>query len=405
MITPRQLAACILRPLGISALCLLAASAVQLRPSGSAYSGSAQALQKAARAAVAAAQAGPAMAALEAALKQTPDWKEGLWDYGTLLYQARQFPAAQVRFARLSRLDPQHGAPWAMLGLCDFELRDFGSSLDHLQEGRSLGLPNQNLEEVALYTEAQDLLVLDEFAQATHLLKAFALHHRPSPGIVAALGLAALHLPLLPATYKVVLEPRRQTLVERMGEEAFLFQGDDKTKAQTAMTGILRDFPSAAYVHFNAGLLREALNDLPAARTEFLQELKIDADNVPDRLELAALDADQDHMAEGLAQARAAERLDPQSFATHYVVGYLYFRQQQWQAAAQELQQSEALQPADSQVRYTLAQVYLRLHRNRDALREEQAFRRLAPLASSLRLKGVLPASVYLDAGSPKNGN
>lgn len=378
------------------ALVLVAPAAAQTQPQPPTTP-----LQQAARAAVAAGKAGPAIAALSAALQRDPNWKEGLWDIGTLLYEAHNLEPARQAFGHLTQLDPKHGAPWAMLGLCDFEARDFGMSFRHLQEGRSLGLPNANLAAVALYDEAQDLLVLGEYPQATHLLKAFALHQRSSPGIIAAFGLAALHLPLLPEQLDRDLGARRRQLVQRMGQEAFDVQGDHKAAAARLMQTIAGAYPHAPYVQYNYGQLLARENKMPAAEAAFRAELAIQPENVPARLELAALDLQDGHYPAAAGYARQALNLAPDNFATHYIMGLVLFREGQFAAAAKELEQSKQLRPDDSQVRYTLAQVDLRLHRDQAALREEKAFRRLEKLTSSFRLKGVLPASVY---EHPKTG-
>lgn len=369
-------------------LALPSAAAAQSRPS------TAQ-LQQAARAAVAAGQTGPAVQALTAALRQSPDWKEGLWDLGTLLYEAHHVGAARQAFGHLTRLDPKHGAPWAMLGLCDFEARDFGMSFSHLQEGRSLGLPSANLDAVALYDEAQDLIILEEYPQATHLLRGFALHHRSSPGILAAFGLAALHLPLLPEQLDRDLGPRRRGLVRRMGQEAFDLQGADTAAAAKVMRQIVKTDPRAPYVQYNYGQLLAAENQIPSAQAAFRAELAVQPDNVPARLELAAIYLQNANYTAAERYARQALKLAPDNFATHYMLGLALFREGQFSAAARELEHSKQIRPDDSQVRYTLAQVDLRLHRDKAALREEKAFRRLQKLTSSFRLKGVLPASVY----------
>ncbi|MGH9506090.1 MAG: tetratricopeptide repeat protein [Terriglobales bacterium] len=352
-------------------------------------------LQQAARAAVAAGQPGPAVQALTAALARDPDWKEGLWDLGTLLYEAHDLAGARQAFGHLTQLDPKHGAPWAMLGLCDFEARDFGMSFTHLQEGRSLGLPNANLQAVALYDEAQDLLVLEEYPQATHLLRAFALQHRRLAGILAAFGLAALHLPLLPDQLALDLSPQRQKLVQEMGVESFDLEGRHQAAAQQEMRRILTRYADVPYVQYNYGQLLARLDQVPAAEAAFRRELVAQPGNVPARLELAALYVQATDYRQAAVYARQAVALDPRNFATHYMAGLILFRQGDFAAAAGQLGQSKALQPDSSQVRYTLAQVDLRLHRTQAALREEKAFRRLEQLTSSFRLRGVLPASVY----------
>lgn len=353
-------------------------------------------LRHAAVAAVAAGKAATAMRALAAALHADPNWREGLWDFGTLLYEAHNVPGARQAFGRLTELDPKRGAPWAMLGLCDSEARDFGMSFSHLQEGRSLGLTNANLRAVALYDEAQDLIVLGDYPEATHLLNGFAQRHRTSPGIVTAFGLAALHLPLLPEEIKRILPPRRRRLVQIMGTAMFAMEAGKPSAAKRIMARILRSDPRVPYVQYCDGVLLVHIGEQAAAEAAFRRELRVQPNNVPARLQLAAMYEQNAHYRRAMVYARQALKLDPGNFAPHYMVGFVEFREGKFAAAGRQLERAKALAPDDSQVRYTLAQADLRLHRTQAALREEKAFRRLEQLTSSFRTKGILPASVYL---------
>ncbi len=383
-----------LRPVALVAwLCVLCAWAGAINPPGSP---SVAQVKEAAVAAVAAGKAAPAMHALAAALRADPNWKEGLWDFGTLLYEAHDLPNALRVFARLTQLDPQHGAPWAMLGICDFEARNFGMSFTHIQEGRSLGMPNANLQAVALYDEAQDLLMLEEFPQARHLLAGFALHRRRSPGIVAAFGLAALHLPLLPEQLPQALSASRRRLVQALGLAMFYLEARKQAAAAKVMSRVLHTWPNVPYVQYSDGVLLVRMGLLKAARAAFERELRIQPNNVPARLQLAAIYERNARYRDAMTYARQALRLEPSNFAPHYMVGFIEFRQGRLTAATRQLERSKQLNPEDSQIRYALAQVDVRLHRPKAALREERAFRRLERLTRSYRSTGALPASVYL---------
>ncbi len=391
------------RPCLLAVIASLAVFAVAASPAHAATPSTPAQLKHAATQAVAAGKAAPALHALTAALRADPKWKEGLWDLGTLLYEAHDVRGARQAFGRLAQLDPKHGAPWAMLGLCDFEARDFGRSLKHLQEGRSLGLPNPNLQAVALYDEAQDLLMLEQFPQARHLLRGFALNHRTSPGIVQAFGLAALHLPVLPAQSGRVLSARRRRLVDAMGLAVYQMEARKPLAAEKAMAAVVHAFPRVPYVQYNDGILLIRTSHLHAAARAFQRELQVQPRNVPARLQLAALRVQSAQYAQAMSLARQALRLQADNFATHYMVGYIAFRQGHFAEAARQLARAKALAPENSQVRYTLAQTDLRLHREKAALREERDFRRLERLSSSFRNNGVLPASVYLHS-QPHSG-
>ncbi len=49
-----------------------------------------------------------------------PTWEEGWWSLGTLNYGLDRFDEAREAFKHLAVIQPNIGAPWAMLGLSEF---------------------------------------------------------------------------------------------------------------------------------------------------------------------------------------------------------------------------------------------------------------------------------------------
>ena len=62
------------------------------------------------------------------ALQIHPDWEEGWWYVGTLLYDGNHFAEALPAFSKVVELDPKMGPAWSFLGLCAFETRDYPSA-------------------------------------------------------------------------------------------------------------------------------------------------------------------------------------------------------------------------------------------------------------------------------------
>src|SRR5271165_1230018 len=71
------------------------------------------------------------------ALALRPDWAEGWWYLGTLLYDGDQFRDAVLAFQKVAELAPQAPDVFNFLGLCEFEIADYDSALKHLQQGHS----------------------------------------------------------------------------------------------------------------------------------------------------------------------------------------------------------------------------------------------------------------------------
>jgi tetratricopeptide (TPR) repeat protein len=73
------------------------------------------------------------------ALQIHPEWEEGWWYVGTLLYDGNHFTEALPAFSKVVELDPKMGPAWSFLGLCDFETKDYSPALTHLEKGHELG--------------------------------------------------------------------------------------------------------------------------------------------------------------------------------------------------------------------------------------------------------------------------
>src|SRR5215468_6217329 len=56
------------------------------------------------------------------ALAAKPDWAEGWWFLGTLYYDQNKFGEAAPAFRQAAQIQSKAGAPWVMLGLCEFQL-------------------------------------------------------------------------------------------------------------------------------------------------------------------------------------------------------------------------------------------------------------------------------------------
>ena len=126
------------------------------------------------------------------ALRIRPSWDEGWWYLGTLLYSADRYSEALDSFRHLILTQPQKGATWAMVGLCEVEPRDYERALGDLEEARALGLgENQTLSTVARYNDAILLNRFEKFEQAYLVLYQFAVEPNADPSIIEAMAKAA----------------------------------------------------------------------------------------------------------------------------------------------------------------------------------------------------------------------
>ena len=66
------------------------------------------------------------------ALKLKPEWDEGLWYLGTLLYEKENYVGAGAALRRFLDQNPGNGKGWALLGLSEYETHEYAQALDHL---------------------------------------------------------------------------------------------------------------------------------------------------------------------------------------------------------------------------------------------------------------------------------
>ena len=145
-------------------------------------------------------QISDAIALYRRALELKPEWKEGWWYVGSLYYQQDKYPDCSTAFQQLTALEPNGGPAWSMLGLCEFETREYPLALAHLLHGVELGLAAApQIDEVARYHLALLLNRDEAYEKSLDVLIDLAVRGKESQNLIEAAGIAALRKPLLPA--------------------------------------------------------------------------------------------------------------------------------------------------------------------------------------------------------------
>jgi predicted Zn-dependent protease len=335
---------------------------------------------------------------LNAGLKQNPEWREGWWRLGNVLYQANKYAQARPAFERLTNLDSKVGAPWILLGLCEFEAADYGLALQHLERGQALGFPAAlDLMAVARYHEALALIITRKFEQAQLLLN-FLAREPPAPQeVIVAEGLATLQIPALPEVIRKTVDSGHFGLIMKVGKAQQLIAVRKTSEAVAQYKKLIAQYPNFPNLHLIYGSLLVQVNEFEEARAEFRLELKVNPKSMLARVRFVLLELDRkknvsDEMA---SLAKEAVAVEPGSYIPHYVRGLVLVRQGNLEEAATELEISRDLDPYSSRVRFELAKVDLRLDRKEAAAKEQRAFEELKPIDNSFREFGKLPASLY----------
>ena len=95
---------------------------------------------------------------------------------------------------------PENGTAWALKGLCEFRLKNFDAALEDLLQARKLPITGgRDVLDVARYHAGILLTRAAQFDQALMILNDFGTQGNESPGVIEAMGLAVLRMPMLPA--------------------------------------------------------------------------------------------------------------------------------------------------------------------------------------------------------------
>ncbi len=314
------------------------------------------------------------------ALQIRNSWAEGWWYLGTLFYSADRYQEARDAFERVVSLKPKGGPGLAMLGLCEFQLRQFDVALEHLQGGRRLGLPDKDhLTLVALYHLALLLTRSGQPEAALQLLFAVARQQGESQQILEALGIAGLALHYLPAE----LPPHQRDVVLQAGRAEFYMGVRRMPEARKECEKLVAYYPNTPNAHYLYGVFLLMENPV-AALKEFRRELDVSPAHVNARLQIAFNCLRRTDYKAGLPYAEQAVELAPRSFAAREAVGRLLLELGETQRAILELETGVKLAPDSPDAAYALARAYARAGRKEDAARMRAEFNRLDEMRRAL---------------------
>ena len=307
------------------------------------------------------------------ALRIRPQWPEGWWYVATIFYDGDRFLEARDAFRNLVVLDPKNGPAWGMLGLCEFQTREYDRAIVSLQRGRALGLRgNRELELVVRYHTAQLYIRLEEFEVAFEILSEFLRVGNESPKVIEAFGLTMLRMPFLAS--EIPPDKREQVLIA--GKAGFKMAARQLDESRAALDELLARYPDAPNVHYAFGvfLLKQ---DADAALGEFRRELEISPSHAPAMVQMAFEYLKRGEHSTALPFAEKAVQLAPKLFPARNVLGRVLLELGQVDRAARELEEGVRLAPTSPEMHFALARAYTRLGRKEDAAREREIFKRL----------------------------
>lgn len=306
------------------------------------------------------------------AVRVKPSWAEGWWYLGTLSYDSNRFPAAKEALLWFVKLQPGAAPGWAMLGLSEFEIKDYKDSLAHLQRGLTLGLPEGDVANVARYHAALLLTYFGQFELALRTLNELAVQGVDNADTILAMGLASLRVPALPNE----LSSGKRALVEDVGRVMFDVGARRAADAQAGFEKLAAKYPEEPEIHYLYGNFLVS-SDPDKAIQEWSRELQISPKHVPARLQIALEYIKRGDEKKALPFATQAVKLDPVSFAAHYALGRALVAAGELPQGTDELEKARELAPDSPDTRMALASAYSDAGRKADAERERAEFLKL----------------------------
>jgi len=300
------------------------------------------------------------------ALELNSKWAEGWWFLGSLQYGSESFAPARDALSRYLELTPNAPPALALRGLCEFETGEYPAALEDIEKGIAGGAANQpRNEQILRYHEAQLLARLGRFDAALKAYSFFAEKQISSPELFLAIGLAGLHVPLLPKE----AAPDQQELVTSAGKATFQFLSGQDHDAAEAFSALFERFPAAANLHYLYGTLLYT-TDPDSAIDQFKKELEVSPENQAAQVMLPWAMLMRNRPAEALSYARMVAEKQPQVAAAQLVLGRALAETGTLPEGIGRLESALKMEPTNLEIHIALAKAYSRAGRDSDARRE-----------------------------------
>jgi tetratricopeptide (TPR) repeat protein len=315
------------------------------------------------------------------ALSKQPESEQALWYLGTLLYEKEQYAEARDVLRQFVTIRSDAGPAWALLGLGEFQLREYPRALDHLQRAMALGMGDRKeLVQAVFYDVAVALTREERFDDSMDMLLKMLASGPPDPVLVEPAGLAGLRLPLLPTE----VPPDRRELVNLVGRAVLALQTQHYEEADSGFRRLVSAYPKEPGVHFLYGAYLTELHPDDSV-AEFERELEISPSHVLARIRLAEHLIAQRDFDRALALARQAIKLEPKRASAHMLAGEALLAAGNAADGLKELETAREDDPSVSRTHWDLLRAYAAAGRKEDAEREKLEIEKLHHAQSSSR--------------------
>jgi Flp pilus assembly protein TadD len=308
---------------------------------------------------------------------QGASWQQAMADYS-----AGKYPETIAALKTWVQQKPGDGTAWAVMGLAEFELKDYDNALIHLQRGRQLGLgASRQAAAFAIYHLALLLNRSAGFDAATTLLASVSDYQPMAGEVQFALGLSLLRMPVLPAD----AEAEKRPLIESAGQIASLLLASKYDAAFPQFQKLLAQYPNAPYLHYAYGTALESLSQYDEAKAQMREEAKLSPQSALPWIRIASISLRQHLAADALPAAKRAVQLAPESADARYVLGRTWLELGDAPQAIPELEKAVSMAADSPEPHFALARAYARANMPDKAQQERAIFARLNALAEQER--------------------
>ena len=307
-----------------------------------------------------------------AGVELNPRWVGGLWRLGLLFWMAECDLEARGALRRLVEVAPDSSQGWPLLGVSEYRLQEYEDALAHLTQGTALGLAPGVLTLEAQQTLALLLVRGGDYAGAGRILNGLVRERPDDPELLAACGLVALRMPLLPSE----VEATDEDLVRTAGRPARAAFAGQLEEAWAGFDELIARYPKTQGVHLAYGLVLSHEAD-PRAVGMLRKEAELFPQSADAQTALALEIITRGDPAEALEPARAAAELTGGSFSSRLALGRALLATGRLDEALVELEEAANLDPDNVEACVALAQAYQEAGRSEDVARVREKLKDL----------------------------
>ncbi|MGD0832769.1 MAG: tetratricopeptide repeat protein [Terracidiphilus sp.] len=294
------------------------------------------------------------------------------WDQALLEFTQGQYASARDDFKNSLAVKPDNGNGWALLGICEYELKDYDNAFIHLDRSAKLGVAAKpEYLFLARYTYGILLIHAARFDEAADVLATATGASGPlADKVQFALGLALLRR----AEFPEAVSPAEAALIPAAGQIAELLEKSDYDKAFPQFKTLLEKYPLAPFLHYAYGTALVALSNFDQAAAQMQAETVISPRSELPCASLASIALRQHDAPTALTWAQKALAIAPDSVDAHYLLGRASLESGDLGAAIRELELAAKLSPASPEIHFNLAKAYARNKQPEKAQQERDIF-------------------------------